>query len=43
LIAPLELLKPHIEKYWDRELNDEQILQRLKDKKIFNQQQYGLG
>ncbi|KIK57129.1 hypothetical protein GYMLUDRAFT_247381 [Collybiopsis luxurians FD-317 M1] len=39
--SPLELLAPHIKKYWDREFNDEQILQRLQDKNIFDKQQYG--
>ncbi|KIK61520.1 hypothetical protein GYMLUDRAFT_243681 [Collybiopsis luxurians FD-317 M1] len=40
--SPLEALETHIQKYWDHELNDIQILDRLKEKKLFDQEKYGL-
>jgi CRISPR/Cas system-associated endoribonuclease Cas2 len=41
--APLEELEPHIRKLWDRELDDIQILNRLKEERLFDTEKYGLG
>jgi hypothetical protein len=41
-IAPLSVIEPYIRKYWDREYNDVKMLQKLKERKIIDQEKYGL-
>ncbi|GLB43858.1 hypothetical protein LshimejAT787_1500420 [Lyophyllum shimeji] len=42
-LPPLDILRPHILKYWAMRKTDKEIIDILKEKRIFDTDQYGLG